>query len=302
MPKIQKKAFSLIELSVTLLIISLIIGGTLQAKHIIWKFRVATAQSLTKNSAVAKIDNLILWLESTLDTSFIAIEAQDNNVAANDGISIWYDLQQSSNSGHNATSSSTTNNPKYYANCINGLPCARFNGTTNKLDVDIGALAGNDYTIFLVEQRRSNNIGIIIGRNSSPSSNTSIEIGYNSLGEGLFAQGSSADYYKFGTSPAIGTYSSPIARLHTFTNPYQKNGVTISYHHLNGLQSTLSASGSPSFTNLTAFSSANIGSGYFNGAEQHFNGDIGELIIYNRALSAEEQKSIEDYLLKKWHI
>ncbi len=300
MAKNKKKAFSLIELSIVLIIVGVIISAALASGFIITKFKISAAQSLTKNSAVAKIDNLVLWLESTLEESFSPYEAQETS----SGISVWYDLQRSSATKHNATSSSSSKNANYYTNCINGLPCARFNGTSSEMDIDLSDLANNDYTIFLIEQKRSSQIGLIIGKNSASSSNTSIEIGYDSLGNGLYAQGSSSNFYNFGTSPIIEASSKPVARLHTFINPYQKNGVIQPYHYLNGSQasSVLTSIGSPNFSNLTAFNSATIGSGYFNSTKRRFNGDIGEIIIYNRALKAEERKSVEDYLLKKWHI
>ncbi len=34
----------------------------------------------------------------------------------------------------------------------------------------------------------------------------------------------------------------------------------------------------------------------------YFDGDLAELIVYNRAISSSERKSVEEYLSRKWNI
>ena len=47
----------------------------------------------------------------------------------------------------------------------------------------------------------------------------------------------------------------------------------------------------------------NIGSYNSGSTRAHYlDGDIGEIIIFNRALKNEERKAVEDYLAKKWGI
>ena len=72
-----KKAFSLIELSIVILIIGIILAAVTQSSRLISKMKLATAKSLTQSSAVASINNLVLWLEPTMDTSFIDAETDD---------------------------------------------------------------------------------------------------------------------------------------------------------------------------------------------------------------------------------
>jgi len=57
-------------------------------------------------------------------------------------------------------------------------------------------------------------------------------------------------------------------------------------------------------TDLIARSSTKINNriGRSSGSAGYFTGDIGEIIIYDRALNNSERKDIENYLAKKWEI
>jgi prepilin-type N-terminal cleavage/methylation domain-containing protein len=54
-------AFSLIELSVVILIIGILVAGVTQSSRLIAQFRLKTAQNLTINSPVSSIKNLSTW-------------------------------------------------------------------------------------------------------------------------------------------------------------------------------------------------------------------------------------------------
>ena len=263
---------------------------------------------MTKNSGIDDIDDLMLWLETTLPQSFIESEAQEgvdlDNSGADDGISVWYDLQNSS-SKHNATQGTDSKRPLYYKNCMNSLPCLRFDGSNDNLDVNLTELTNGDYTIFVVEQRRASAAGVYLGESGTPTENQSLELGYHTDGKPFFSQGDITDYYTFGTSPAIATYSSPITRLNSFLNPIRKSGVSTVYHYLNGSStaSTLTLVGSPSFAGLSYLADGTIGVGKITGpTTSYYNGDIGEIMIYKRALEKHEREAVENYLLKKWKI
>jgi prepilin-type N-terminal cleavage/methylation domain-containing protein len=58
----NKKAFSLIEISVVILIIVILIYGVSVGVDLYQDFRLATARSLTLNSRVGRIEDLSLWV------------------------------------------------------------------------------------------------------------------------------------------------------------------------------------------------------------------------------------------------
>ncbi|MBM5781910.1 MAG: prepilin-type N-terminal cleavage/methylation domain-containing protein [Pelagibacterales bacterium] len=83
----SNSAFSLIEMSIVLLIIGILISGVTQGLKLLNKFKLQTAQSLTQSSPVASISGLSYWFESTSEKSFSASEAVDEEKISN-----WYDI------------------------------------------------------------------------------------------------------------------------------------------------------------------------------------------------------------------
>ena len=63
--KNKSLAFSLIELSIVILIIGILIAGVTQGSRLVRESRVKTAQTLTQSSDVSSIKDLVLWLDAT---------------------------------------------------------------------------------------------------------------------------------------------------------------------------------------------------------------------------------------------
>jgi prepilin-type N-terminal cleavage/methylation domain-containing protein len=145
--KITNKAFSLIELSIVILIIGILVAGVTQSSRLIKAMKLQSARSLTLSSPVPSFKNVSLWLESTMDESFDSAEAQDQLQ-----ISTWKDINPQSSFKNNATQSNASFKPKYIGDGINGLPAINFDGTDDWMTM--GVLAGlesnSKFTIFLV--------------------------------------------------------------------------------------------------------------------------------------------------------
>jgi prepilin-type N-terminal cleavage/methylation domain-containing protein len=56
-----KKAFSLIELSIVVLIIGILVAGITQSSRLVSMMKIQSARSLTINSPVASIKGLTIW-------------------------------------------------------------------------------------------------------------------------------------------------------------------------------------------------------------------------------------------------
>ncbi len=130
MIKNLKKTFSLIELSIVILIIGLLVAGIVKGQDLYNKMKISSVASLTNNSIVAAISNLNAWYETTSTESFY----QDNLFDGQD-LSIWRDINPTRSSKLNLGKNNfgTGNLPDYTKNCINGLPCVDFNGTLSVL-------------------------------------------------------------------------------------------------------------------------------------------------------------------------
>ena len=154
----HSKAFSLVELSIVILIIGILIAAVSQGLDLLADYRITTAQKLTKTSRVSSIDGLVLWYETSLDESFStadetegAVIAQWNDVNPQASIKLNAKAGQKTDSTqitYNVAAGGTSGNtsgPTYIENGINRLPTLRF---TNN-----GASA---YRYLVVDQRRQN--------------------------------------------------------------------------------------------------------------------------------------------------
>ncbi len=225
----------------------------------------------TNNAQIVRPDQipgLSLWLRA------------DSAVVLN-GTSVeqWSDCSGNTN---NAVQTTTTSQPEYITNSLNGLPALRFNGTTSFLEFPSGFL--NNYsnlTLFLVIK-------------PSLGSNSGIFAPSNDAGVGLEVLAMSG-VHELRISGNI-KYSSGM-----FVN----NAFTISDFIYN-------ASTTNAYENGTALAPAT------GGAALNYNGvyalgryaaaygsyysafDIAEIIIYNQALSNQDRITVEDYLYKKY--
>lgn len=279
----KNSAFSLIELSIVILVIGILVAGVTQASRLVKQFRIRAAQTMTHSSPVHSIRDLTVWFEPTLESSFISSEAQNNS-----NISTWYDTNSQYSIKNNAVQATSANQPIYVDTSIGNLPAVRFDGTNDSLPFDGTFLHGTNYTIFVVEQRTSSAApnyfigGSLVGA-------TTLHLGYISNDYVRFGQ-YSAGFIDYG----VAIYASPIPRMHTFLmsqtagKSYWMNGGT-----------TAEVTNAAQLTPLSNYVGAAIGATY---GTAFFAGDVSEIIIFTRALKTEERQAIETYLGKKYNI
>ena len=165
---LNKSAFTIIELAFVILIIGVAIIGITKGRKLVNSANLSKARQETQKSPIHQLSpDLFLWLETTTENSFEPNETEDTAKYDNNGVSIWYDLNPNPIDKHNATTSISSQYPDYYANCINKLPCLRFDGSNHYMTIENSdGFVMSDYSIFIIEQRRSNGENIIIGRSA----------------------------------------------------------------------------------------------------------------------------------------
>ena len=286
--KINKKAFTIIEISVVILIVSVMIAGVITSKSMLTKSRLANAQSLTQQSFVNEISNdLIAWYETSLEGSFDASEIK------NDGsfITTWKDSNKSVVTKNNATApASTANQPTLVQNVFyNSIPGLRFSGN-QYLNFDGTKFAQNSYTIFLVEQRSSiKSENYFIGGTGN-SANANLSFGYETDTTILFS------HYSNNFTRPVASYKPQTPIMHTFLF----NNTIGKRHSING--GPIATNSPTQTTPITSFNGAMIGGYNPSGTLKTYVGDLAEIIMFKRSLKTEEIKAIESYLGSKYGI
>lgn len=265
----NKKAFSFIELAIAIIIVAILIAAVISSRVLIQKSKILTAQSITKSSPVNGIRDLSLWLESATNSSFNDGETEDQY-----SISAWNSITPYGTKIV-VTQSASANRPTY-SNSGTNIPTIKFNGSNQLLNFDGSLLNQSDYTIFVLEKRQSNkSSNYFFGDSSITTENQNIILGYQTDGRVIHSQAGTNSY-----ASAVSGYSGPDeSRIFTFTQDSYLGKKT----YINGYL----AAQSSNTTKLSGLSTITIGKAY--------QGEIGEIIIFNRALKAEERESVEQY-------
>lgn len=297
--KTNFKAFSLIELSIVILIIGILVAGVTGSSRLVGQMRLVSARSITISSPVSFISGLSLWYETTVENSLISA-VNGNSPSNNDRISSWNDINPSQNSKINIGQTNDTLRPIYINKSpINGLPSLLFNNNEYFELIASGSgqlplKAGDDTYTFIavwqslfpgysqtVVEQNSNTSNLIVGARASM-------LLLNSGGWGFNGEGNDS-------STVTINYNS--SRIGIITN---NNGVINIYD--NKLSTpTLSSSISNNVANVSE-------AGLFVGAKgnstrpEKFYGYISEIIIFDKVLNVDEMNDITRYLARKYNI
>ncbi len=131
-----RKAYSMIEMSLLIIIMGILFAGAYQGINIYSETHLSSARTLSQNSIVPRLQNLAFWYETTFENSFQDGEAYDGKA-----ISVWFDRNSQQLLKTNAYASQKLDNekysyeannisdvigPKFISNGINGLPSINF--------------------------------------------------------------------------------------------------------------------------------------------------------------------------------
>jgi len=285
----QKLAFSLIEISVVILIIGILISGISSGIDLYNDFNLSKAKNLTKNSRVNRIAGLELWLETTLDESI-----KPSQKIQNANITDWLDINIQNNQKKSTSQSIVAQQPKYILQAFsNSIPALRFDGVNDNFPLDVAFMNKASFTIFAVEQRRSDTNHIYFFGGGS---NGVFHMGYATTTLARSGQYGSADVNFFDYTIKSFKTTEIIPRIHSFilstTNgkKYWLNGGTNPDKSSNDLSTLTNFSG---YVGVTEYGS---------GTAHFYSGDIAEIIIFSRELNDKERIDIEKYLSNKFNI
>jgi len=124
----KRWAFSLIELSIVILIIGIVVAGITQGSRLVREMRIQAAASLTKSSGINGIKGLTMWLETTSSSS-ITSSTSSLNPDNNDKVAGWVDINPQKSGKINLTQTDDSLRPTYIVDGIGNLPSIKFDGT-----------------------------------------------------------------------------------------------------------------------------------------------------------------------------
>jgi prepilin-type N-terminal cleavage/methylation domain-containing protein len=285
----KKKAFSLIEIAVVILIIGILIGGVSQGVDLYKDFIKQNALKITKNSVVNRISDLSMWLDYSNPNSYVSYN--NKFPGENQGVGQILDSNPQKISNFRGVGDI------FCSDCISNLSATRGFGANVNISLNrLADLISKDgYSWFMVLYIDDPNYtgGGVFKVNSS---NGDYAFGYSYLLEG-HEQEYNGNGVSFGVKywkdfryspkkPYIATYVNKVSEARARVNRSLDQTNTITDLAL------LSSNLNQSFT-LT------FGE-YYSG--HYFQGGIGELIVFSRALSPREVFNVEDYLSQKWSI
>jgi prepilin-type N-terminal cleavage/methylation domain-containing protein len=284
-----RKAFSLIELSIVILIIGILVVGITQSSRLIEQFKLSAARSLTQNSPVASIADLALWLETTLAASFDDAATEDGTQINSGSSYSWRDINPQSITKNNASS---VTGATYTKECLNDLPCLRFNGTSQYFLTTQNGGTSDQLTIFVVFSADA-----LGGYRNFIATSGLWYLDNMSLAYGLNTD-TNRTYYRTTNGGSSATFSSDLVINKKYIAQMVDNGTTTK-HYVSGVADT-STTASHGIKSLATLA---IGAFHDSGTvTEYFDGDIGEIIIFTRALKESERIEVEEYLSKKWEI
>jgi len=293
MKNLHKKAFSLIEISVVILIIGMLIAGISQGIDLYQDSRLATARSLTLNSRVNRIEDLTMWLEATSEKSF-----ENPNPQNEERIGLWKNINFKLFNRIDVTQATQASKPFYVKNAINGNPALRFNNGQflTASGIKISEIVSSDQvTVFMVQ----NNF-------SGDSTTSTFGWNYGNYRFQSHAQEEDKVMLDFGnTLSGLANFRITTATLTNFLN--QNKIITFVKNGSNGkvkINSALLINSSTSNGVMDMSLSADFSVGKYIPAVNAycFYGYIGEFIIFKRGLTDAEIRDVEQYLSKKWSI
>jgi len=291
---IYKKAFSLIELSIVILIIGIIISGVTQGSRLVSLMKIQSARNLTQSSPVNSIQGLTAWWELTLEKSISENEASNGS-----NVTTWYDNSVVNTAKIDLTQNDVNLKPIYNINIFNGLPGLKFDGVDKFI---LNNIVAETFSMFVVLKTPNTGGGNI----STPAYSGMFAVGADigGLGRDIIPLSFAGGYPKFftGNGSWESTLTSPVyvadnnPRIIFISRDMPRGIRTLMVNNANMVTDNDGSNG----IILNSVSTMAIG-GDFNFVPG-FNGHFAEIIIYNKILNTEERTAISQYLAQKYGI
>ncbi|MFT6331884.1 MAG: prepilin-type N-terminal cleavage/methylation domain-containing protein [Lentimonas sp.] len=282
--KRKRKGFSLIELSIVIIIIGILIAGVYSGAGLVRNTKILSARSITLSSQISSIPGMVVWVENSSLESFNASDISDGAAISN-----WFNREPSGFLVDNNLDQAS-GGVNYETDGINNLPTVSLN------------VAGNMKLSSFANSSLENSTIVIVFRPTAAVESTTLWI---------LDSGASANPYAIGIqSDRINLHAGSDVFTNNATNPasISQGNPYILMAYFDGASSKVFLNNETEVGGLGA--TINPGSNILNGItlgsnRNGFSGisaEISELIIYDRPLKRSEREEVFKYLSKKYDI
>jgi hypothetical protein len=242
--------------------------------------------TLLKNSVIrslvpADLSNPELWLD-----------ANDLNTITKDGGNLVEQWDDKSGNGYHVTQATEANKPIYGTSLINGLPAVYCDSTVQTMINTTGIPIAGDLTILAVlkDTRNASNVVLVTngGAGETEATNWTYSWRFQSLVPQLFYEtGGGSDVFVNATTAV------PSDDIVAYLTRDSNGTSSIDFGYLQ---------------DATDFSENDTASNSSGGSDSDFflfsgyTGKMGELLIYDKILTAQELVNVKSYLKNKWGI
>ncbi len=293
-------AFSLVEISVVIVVIGILISGISSGIDLYQEYKVTAARNYTINSKVSRIPDIGFWLDTTrlksLQTASGSFDPKNGDTIKN-----WYSINYLDTQIQLiANQNNDSQQPIYIENGRGGLPSLGFNNS-KLISIPYDAMFTTRYCEVYVIIKSNGIIGWepVIGSGVSWANGWFLNItGVNSSHRFQIRSWSSGSLWN-GASPESGSSSN--------LNDLQLIRVTISGIGITALNlvNNLSHYYWDAY-NYNNVSTGNFWIGYQNivghASHEFFNGEISEIIYFTRNLNESERVKVNEYFKEKYKL
>lgn len=282
--KTKKFAFSLIELSIVLLVIGILMVGVSQGYNLVRSAQISNARSITAKSPILQIQGLLAWYETSMKESLDQSKLKDG-----DSISTWKDISPNSIlNGYNQLTTTASANIAFAQSSINKIPSIKFTGSSKLSLANFTQGASSQATVFLV-----------VKLNYVPDTTNYKTIFDGNSADFSFSIRSNGIQINTGSSVVSSDVANSFLNSGEYAIAIYFNGSN-SKVYVNDTDSMFGGSviNNPSGTNQLA----GVTLGATRSGSLGFAGYISEVAIFNRVIKAGERKEIFNYFSKKYKI
>lgn len=231
------------------------------------------------------------------------VASDDLVLSDNDPVTTWVDK---SGNGNDASQSTAGFKPLYKTNIQNGKPIVRFDGTDDQLEISDTSIVGGETGLSI----------FIIIKEATPQIDKAFFCKWDYQTQGCFAMqtsfASSDEFMLFtatsltdGGNNRINTTDANLtSQFYLLEAIYDGTQATSSDRiklYKNATPPSVNTANGNSLPTSLLSCSATLKIGQFGGTlDRNYDGDIGEILMYNSALSAENRGKVESYLNARW--